>query len=71
MGTTAAPPALASESQPNPATEGPGWHDYPTSKDELVKHAQGKNVDDDVLSALKNLPGKRYETPADVNKEVS
>jgi hypothetical protein len=35
----------------------------------LVKNAQGKNADDGVLSALNDLP-KKYETPADVNKEV-
>ncbi len=44
--------------------------DYPVSKDELVKHAQGENADDEVLSALKNLPDRKYETPTDVNKEV-
>ena len=48
-----------------------GGVNYPADKDELVKHAQGKNADDEVLAALKNLPDKKYETPADVNKEVS
>ena len=48
-----------------------GGMDYPASRDELVKHAQSKNADDDILSALKDLPDRKYETPADVNKEVS
>ena len=45
--------------------------DYPASREELVKHARSKNAGDDILSALKDLPDRNYETPADVNKEVS
>ena len=48
-----------------------GGMDYPASRDELVKHAQSKNAADDVLSALKDLPDRKYKTPADVNKEAS
>lgn len=48
-----------------------GGVDYPASKDELVKNAEGKDADDDVLSFLKDLPDRNYETPADVNKEMS
>ena len=48
-----------------------GGVDYPASKDELVKNAEGKNADDGVLSFLRDLPDKNYETPADVNKEMS
>lgn len=48
-----------------------GGMEYPASRNELVKHAQGKSADEEALSALKDLPYKKYETPTDVNKEVS
>ncbi len=48
-----------------------GGMDYPASKEDLVKHAEGKNADDEVLSFLRGLPDRQYETPADVNKEIS
>ncbi len=48
-----------------------GGVNYPASKEDLVKHAEGKDADDDVLSFLRNLPDHKYETPADVNKEMS
>ncbi len=45
--------------------------DYPAGKEDLVKHAEGKNAAEDVLSFLRGLPDRKYETPADVNKEMS
>ncbi len=45
--------------------------DYPASKEDLVKHAEGKGADEEVLSFLRNLPERNYETPADVNKQMS
>jgi hypothetical protein len=48
-----------------------GGMDYPASKEDLVEHAEEKNADDEVLSFLRNLPDRTYETPADVNKEMS
>jgi hypothetical protein len=48
-----------------------GGMDYPASKEDLVKHAEGKNADDEVLSFLRGLPDRQYETPVDVNKEIS
>ena len=47
-----------------------GGVDYPANKDELVKNAENKDADDKVLSALKDLPDKKYESPAGVNKEI-
>jgi hypothetical protein len=47
-----------------------GGIDYPASKEDLVKHAEEKGADEEVLSALKDLPDRKYETPADVNKEL-
>ncbi len=48
-----------------------GGLDYPYSKEDLIKHAEGKGADDEVLSFLRNLPDRNYETPADVNKEMN
>ncbi len=48
-----------------------GGMDYPASKENLVKHAEGKDADEEVLSFLGDLPDRNYETPADVNKEMS
>jgi len=47
-----------------------GGVDYPAEKEDLIKNAEKKYASDDVLSALKGLPDKKYESPADVNKEV-
>ncbi len=47
-----------------------GGVDYPASKEDLVEHAEGKDADEDVLSFLRDLPDRKYETPADVNKEM-
>lgn len=48
-----------------------GGVDYPASKEELIKNAEGKDADKDVLSFLRGLPDRKYETPADVNKEMN
>jgi hypothetical protein len=47
-----------------------GGVNYPAEKEGLIKNAEKKYANDDVLSALKDLPDKKYESPADVNKEV-
>jgi hypothetical protein len=47
-----------------------GGVDYPADKEDLVKNAEKKDANDKVLSALKDLPDKKYESPADVNKEI-
>jgi hypothetical protein len=43
---------------------------YPTDKEDLVQNAKKKDANDKVLSALKDLPEKKYESPADVNKDI-
>ena len=47
-----------------------GGVDYPADKEDLVENAEKKDANDKVLSALKDLPDKKYESPADVNKEI-
>ena len=47
-----------------------GGVDYPTDKDTLVKHAQGKGADDNVLRTLRELPMDRFNSPNDVSEAV-
>ena len=48
-----------------------GGMNYPASKDDLVKHAENRDADKKVLSALKDMPdSETYESAADVNKHV-
>jgi hypothetical protein len=44
--------------------------DYPAEKEDLIENAEKKDANDDVLSALKDLPDNKYESPADVNKDI-
>lgn len=44
--------------------------DYPVSKDDLVKYAQGKGADENVLNTLRRLPEQDYETPVDVSEAI-
>lgn len=48
-----------------------GGVDYPASAADLVKHAENSGADNAVLEALRGLPEKDYETPAEVNKAIS
>ncbi|WAL61733.1 DUF2795 domain-containing protein [Thermocoleostomius sinensis] len=43
---------------------------YPASKEELVQYAKENGADENVCSALEQLPDEEYETPADVSKAV-
>ena len=43
---------------------------YPTSQQDLVKHALEQGADQDVISVLEQLPNGQYETPADVSKVI-
>ncbi|MEH2070825.1 MAG: DUF2795 domain-containing protein [Nostoc sp.] len=44
---------------------------YPLSKQDLLKYAEEKGIDERVLRALKQLPLKQYETLADVSKALN
>ncbi|MBG6216765.1 hypothetical protein IWX75_001209 [Arthrobacter sp. CAN_A6] len=48
-----------------------GGIDYPVSKENLVKHAEGSGADDSVMETLNNLPDREYASPTDVNKEAA
>ncbi|MGF1934518.1 MAG: DUF2795 domain-containing protein [Nostoc sp. ChiQUE02] len=44
---------------------------YPLSKQDLLKYAEEKGIDEVVLRALKQLPLKQYETLADISQALS
>ncbi|GAB3532299.1 hypothetical protein GCM10027403_04330 [Arthrobacter tecti] len=48
-----------------------GGVDYPARKDDLISNAEQSGADDSVVSALRNLPDKEYDSPADISKAVS
>jgi hypothetical protein len=41
--------------------------DYPANREQIVATAEEHGADDNVLSALKQLPDEEYQTPADVS----
>lgn len=44
---------------------------YPVSKKDLIKCAEEKGTDEELLRALKKLPSNEYETLADVTKAIN
>jgi len=47
-----------------------GGVDYPASAADLVKKAEDSGADSSVIEALRGLPDRQYETPAEVNKAI-
>ena len=48
-----------------------GGVDYPASRDDLVKHAEGKGADDDVLEGLRAIEDRTYDGPNAVSAAFS
>ncbi|MEU0088122.1 DUF2795 domain-containing protein [Streptomyces sp. NPDC006274] len=44
---------------------------YPADKKQIVDQAKQHGADEKIMNALGSLPEKTYDSPADVNKEVS
>jgi hypothetical protein len=44
---------------------------YPATKEQLVEHARKNHADDDVLSALQDIPDREYSGPDQVSKAVA
>ena len=42
--------------------------DYPASKDDLVRTAEEEGAGEDVVAAIRDLPGDSFDSPADVSK---
>ncbi|MGI5267661.1 DUF2795 domain-containing protein [Nonomuraea sp. CA-218870] len=47
-----------------------GVHAFPADKKELVERAQGQSAPDPVLSVLRSLPDRSYDTMNDVAEEL-
>ena len=45
--------------------------DYPASKQNLIERAKQQGADENVCSALEQLPDEQFETPAKVSKAIS
>ena len=48
-----------------------GGISYPATRDQLVKHAQGKKAGKDILDVLQNIPDREYDGPNEVSKAVA
>jgi Protein of unknown function (DUF2795) len=44
--------------------------DYPVSKEDLLKHAKQEGADEELCKTLEQMPGKQFDTPADVSKAI-
>lgn len=45
--------------------------DYPASKQDLIKHVEMNNQNDDmVMNVLTQLPDKEYNSPVEVSEEI-
>lgn len=44
--------------------------DYPASKDDLVRRAQQRGADKQVVQTLKSLPRNQFNSPNDVSEAV-
>ncbi|MFI0452755.1 DUF2795 domain-containing protein [Actinomadura sp. 6N118] len=44
---------------------------YPARRDDLVQHAEGQGVDQDLLEALRAIPDREYDGPSGVSEEIS
>lgn len=48
-----------------------GGVDYPASRDSLVETARKHHADDTIIELLGRLPSHRYESPADLSKDIA
>lgn len=44
--------------------------DYPVSKEDLVEHVRRNGADEGLCSTLERMPGKEFQTPAEVSKAI-
>ncbi len=43
---------------------------FPTSKQDLINYAKGKNAPKEVISALNSLPSREFSNSADISGEI-
>ena len=44
--------------------------DYPASREDLIRHAEQQGADENIRRSLEQLPGDRFETPAEVSQAI-
>ena len=47
-----------------------GGMNYPAGKQEIVEHARQQGADEEVISALEQIPERQYDGPSGVQKEI-
>ncbi len=47
-----------------------GGMNYPARKQDIVEHAREKGADENVMSALEQIPDREYDGPSGVQKEI-
>ncbi len=47
-----------------------GGMDYPAGKQQIVDHARQQGADQEVISALEQIPDREYDGPSGVQKEI-
>ena len=48
-----------------------GGVDYPASRDDLIRTAEDQGAGEEVVAAIRNLPDREFDSPADVSKAYS
>ncbi|HEV3407668.1 MAG TPA: DUF2795 domain-containing protein [Gaiellaceae bacterium] len=47
-----------------------GGMDYPAGKQQILDHARQQGADQEVVSALEQIPDREYDGPSGVQKEI-
>ncbi len=47
-----------------------GGMSYPAGKQEILEHARRQDADEEVISALEQIPDREYDGPSGVQKEI-
>ncbi len=47
-----------------------GGMDYPAGKQQILDHAREQGADQEVISALEQIPDREYDGPSGVQKEI-
>ena len=61
---------MANQPSPIDIQKALGGVDYPASTEDLVRKAEESGADDSVLEALRNLPDRTFNSPAEVNEAI-
>ena len=62
---------MAQNIDPTDIQEALGGLDYPATKEELIQHAEQHDADPQVMTFLERIEEGNYESPADVQSELS